>query len=141
MHSHTNTHTHTLAHSLEQAPCNWMHVDNDGNLCKVQATPASPATEIVARSAINRALVRFLCCSSACACACACALSGFHLGPWPVWTLNLSDAIMDIDWERLRLIFMTACNTLMRQKAAVWHKTKTEKHCEIIKLWLNKYTI
>lgn len=39
-----------------------MHVDNDGNLCKVQATPASsanPATEIVARSAINRALAAF----------------------------------------------------------------------------------
>lgn len=33
-----------------------MHIDNDGNLCKVQATPA---TEIVARSAINRALAAF----------------------------------------------------------------------------------
>lgn len=65
LYTHTHTNTSTTEHntlSLRQAPCNWMHVDNDGNLCKVQATPASsanPATEIVARSAINRALAAF----------------------------------------------------------------------------------
>lgn len=67
-----------------------MHVDNDGNLCKVQATPASsanPATEIVARSAINRALAAFF--------SCLCLVS---VSSWPVDAV-LMWPLMDIDWR------------------------------------------
>lgn len=65
-----------------------MHVDNDGNLCKVQATPASsvnPATEIVARGAINRALAAFFF-------LCLVSVSSWPVDTEPMWT------IMDIDW-------------------------------------------